>query len=289
MGGTSTDVSHYDGEYERAFETEVAGRAHARADDADQHRGRRRRLDPALRAGPLPGRAAVGRGAARPRLLPPGRPARRHRRQPHGRQARCRSTSRSIFGAKPRPAARRRGGACRLRRPCRRDRRRPQRPRRSPTGSSASRSQNMANADQEDLGRSAATTSPNTSLNCFGGAGGQHACLVADTLGIRTVLIHPYSGVLSAYGMGLADIRATRNRAVMKPVDADLDLAADEHALETAAARRGAPAGRRRRRHRASSSAPTSATRAPTRRSRSPSSRPRPTDAGRGRCSAPPR
>ena len=52
-------------------------------------------------------------------------------------------------------------------------------------------------------------------LNCFGGAGGQHACLVADTLGIRTVLIHPHSGVLSAYGMGLADIRATRNRAVM--------------------------------------------------------------------------
>src|SRR5262249_52740043 len=55
-------------------------------------------------------------------------------------------------------------------------------------------------------------------LNCFGGAGGQHACMVADTLGIRTVLIHPYSGVLSAYGMGLADIRATRNRAVMKPL-----------------------------------------------------------------------
>ena len=65
-------------------------------------------------------------------------------------------------------------------------------------------------------------------LNCFGGAGGQHACLVADTLGITTVLIHPYSGVLSAYGMGLADIRATRNRAVMKTVDAALDLAGDE-------------------------------------------------------------
>ena len=50
-------------------------------------------------------------------------------------------------------------------------------------------------------------------LNCFGGAGGQHACLVADTLGMKTILIHPHSGVLSAYGMGLADIRATRNRA----------------------------------------------------------------------------
>ena len=47
-------------------------------------------------------------------------------------------------------------------------------------------------------------------LNCFGGAGGQHACLVADSLGIKTVLIHPLSGLFSAYGMGLADIRATR-------------------------------------------------------------------------------
>jgi 5-oxoprolinase (ATP-hydrolysing) len=51
-------------------------------------------------------------------------------------------------------------------------------------------------------------------LNCFGGAGGQHACLVADSLGIKTVLIHPLSGLLSAYGMGLADIRATRQQAV---------------------------------------------------------------------------
>ena len=43
-------------------------------------------------------------------------------------------------------------------------------------------------------------------LNCFGGAGGQHACLVADALGIETVFIHPRAGVLSAYGMGLADV-----------------------------------------------------------------------------------
>ncbi len=47
-------------------------------------------------------------------------------------------------------------------------------------------------------------------LNCFGGAGGQHACLVADALGIETVLVHPLSGVLSAYGMGLADRSETR-------------------------------------------------------------------------------
>ncbi len=47
-------------------------------------------------------------------------------------------------------------------------------------------------------------------LNCFGGAGGQHACLIADTLGMKTVFVHPFAGVLSAFGMGLADIRALR-------------------------------------------------------------------------------
>jgi 5-oxoprolinase (ATP-hydrolysing) len=57
-------------------------------------------------------------------------------------------------------------------------------------------------------------------LNCFGGAGGQHACLVADALGMTTVLIHPLSGLLSAYGMGLAEVRAGRQAA--------LDVALDE-------------------------------------------------------------
>jgi 5-oxoprolinase (ATP-hydrolysing) len=59
-------------------------------------------------------------------------------------------------------------------------------------------------------------------LNCFGGAGGQHACLVADALGIETVLLHPLAGVLSAYGMGLADIRANRQMAVEEPFEADV-------------------------------------------------------------------
>jgi 5-oxoprolinase (ATP-hydrolysing) len=56
-------------------------------------------------------------------------------------------------------------------------------------------------------------------LNCFGGAGGQHAALVADALGIDTVLIHPLSGLLSAYGMGLADIRASRTASVGLKLD----------------------------------------------------------------------
>ncbi len=50
-------------------------------------------------------------------------------------------------------------------------------------------------------------------LSCFGGAGGQHACLVADNLGIKTILIHPFAGVLSAYGMGLAPITATSEQS----------------------------------------------------------------------------
>ena len=54
-------------------------------------------------------------------------------------------------------------------------------------------------------------------LNCFGGAGGQHACLVADALGMTSVLIHPFSSLLSAYGMGLADIRSVRQQAIEKP------------------------------------------------------------------------
>ncbi|MGH6833580.1 MAG: hydantoinase B/oxoprolinase family protein, partial [Methyloceanibacter sp.] len=62
-------------------------------------------------------------------------------------------------------------------------------------------------------------------LNSFGGAGGQHACLVADALGIKSVLIHPLSGVLSAFGMGLASLSATRTRSVLKRLD-EANLAA---------------------------------------------------------------
>ena len=51
-------------------------------------------------------------------------------------------------------------------------------------------------------------------LTCFGGAGGQHACDIADTLGMTRILLHPFAGVLSAYGMGLADLRALNERAV---------------------------------------------------------------------------
>ena len=78
-------------------------------------------------------------------------------------------------------------------------------------------------------------------LNCFGGAGGQHACLVADALGMTKVLIHPFSSLLSAYGMGLADVRATREQALEQPISANRRVAA------IAAKRRQARRGRQAR------------------------------------------
>ena len=59
-------------------------------------------------------------------------------------------------------------------------------------------------------------------LGCFGGAGGQHACLVADSLSMKKVMIHPFAGVLSAFGMGLADTTAQRIRAVEATLDQQL-------------------------------------------------------------------
>jgi 5-oxoprolinase (ATP-hydrolysing) len=59
-------------------------------------------------------------------------------------------------------------------------------------------------------------------LACFGGAGGQHACRVADALGIERILIHPLAGVLSAYGIGIADVKAIRDASVLKPLGEDL-------------------------------------------------------------------
>ncbi|MDE0943049.1 MAG: hydantoinase B/oxoprolinase family protein [Alphaproteobacteria bacterium] len=73
-------------------------------------------------------------------------------------------------------------------------------------------------------------------LSCFGGAGGQHACLVADALAMKKVFVHPLAGVLSAYGMGLADVRAMRERAVEEVLDdaamPQLAAALDELAAE---------------------------------------------------------
>ena len=61
-------------------------------------------------------------------------------------------------------------------------------------------------------------------LCCFGGAGGQHACAVADLLGIRKIIIHPFAGVLSAYGIGIAEITSNHQQQIDRPMDAKLTL-----------------------------------------------------------------
>ncbi len=66
-------------------------------------------------------------------------------------------------------------------------------------------------------------------LSTFGGAGGQHACAVADALGMTRVLIHPLAGALSAYGIGLADVTAMRESAVEAPLTADLPQGYGRH------------------------------------------------------------
>ena len=71
--------------------------------------------------------------------------------------------------------------------------------------------ENMANAIKKISIQRGYDVSKYT-LNCFGGAGGQHACDIADTLGMTRIFLHPFAGVLSAYGMGLADVRALRHR-----------------------------------------------------------------------------
>ena len=87
-------------------------------------------------------------------------------------------------------------------------------------------------------------------LCCFGGAGGQHACLVADALGMKTILIHPYAGVLSAYGMGLADTVVDRQQAVESVLDATLltTLSTQLHELEVDGAKELEAQGEKRSR-----------------------------------------
>ena len=79
-------------------------------------------------------------------------------------------------------------------------------------------------------------------LVCFGGAGGQHACRVADALGIERILVHPLAGVLSAYGIGLADVKAIRETSWLRPLGEDFSdaLASLEEHARTALVDQGA-------------------------------------------------
>ncbi len=216
MGGTSTDVALYDGAFERAFETEVAGvrmRAPMMAINTVaagggsllHYDGSRVRVGPDS-AGASPGPACYRRGgpltvtdanvcvgkiqpAHFPALFGPNGDERLDSAVVQQKFA----TLGTQMGQDPRAVAE---GFLRV------------------------AVANMANAIKQvsvQKGRDPQAFA----LACFGGAGGQHACLVADELGMETVFIHPYAGVLSAYGMGLADQTVLREQAVELPFGAD--------------------------------------------------------------------
>jgi len=210
MGGTSTDVSHFDGEYERAFETEVAGvrmrapmmlihTVAAGGGSILHYDGSRFRVGPDSagadpgpkcyrRNGPLTVTDAnVMTGKLIPDFFPKiFGPEQNQPLDAKAVQDAFAALAQEIGDRKPEEAA---------------------------DGFITIAVENMANAIKKiSVARGYDVT--RYALNCFGGAGGQHACLVADALGMKTVLIHPFSGLLSAYGMGLADIRATRQQAV---------------------------------------------------------------------------
>ena len=234
MGGTSTDVCHFDGAYEREQETSVAG-VRIRAPMMLIHTvaagggsilhfdGLRMRVGPDS-AGADPGPRAYGRGGP---LAVTDANVMLGKLQPDFFPAIFGSTEDAPLDAGAvRDAFA--GLAARIG-----DGRAPEA---IAEGFIRIAVENMANAVKRiSVARGYDITG--YALNAFGGAGGQHACLVADALGMETVLIHPFSGLLSAYGIGLAKLRAFRQRAIGQPLDAStaLQAAADElaaHARE---------------------------------------------------------
>src|SRR6185503_12388351 len=213
MGGTSTDVSHYDGEYERAFETEVAGvrmrapmmlihTVAAGGGSILHYDGARFRVGPDSaganpgpkcyrRDGPL---AVTDANVMVGKLIPDFFPkifgaSRNLPLDAHAVRNAFTDLAQQVGDRKAEEVA---------------------------DGFIKIAVENMANAIKKiSVQRGYDVT--RYALNCFGGAGGQHACLVADALGMTRVLIHPFSSLLSAYGMGLADIRATREQAIELP------------------------------------------------------------------------
>ena len=234
MGGTSTDVSHFAGEYERAFETEVAG-VRMRAPMMLIHTvaagggsilhfdGARFRVGPDS-AGANPGPKCYRRGgplAVTDANVMVGKLIADFFPKIFGPQQNLPLDADAVRAAFAEHGER--------------DRRRP-RAEQVADGFIKIAVENMANAIKKiSVQRGYDVT--RYALNCFGGAGGQHACLVADALGMTSVLIHPLSSLLSAYGMGLADIRSVRQQAIEEPFG---DKARDD------ARERGAPAGARR-------------------------------------------
>ncbi|WP_339667681.1 hydantoinase B/oxoprolinase family protein [uncultured Roseovarius sp.] len=216
MGGTSTDVAHYAGEYERAFDTEVAGvrirapmmRVHTVAAGGGSilhAEPGRFRVGPDS-AGAYPGPACYRNGGPLtvtdanvmlgklnpdffPPIFGPGQDQPLDRDMVSARFAEI--AAEAGDGKSPEEVAE---GFVRI------------------------AVENMANAVKKiSVQRGYDVT--RYLLNSFGGAGGQHACLVADALGMEKVLIHPLSGLLSAYGIGLARVSASRQQMVVEPLE----------------------------------------------------------------------
>jgi 5-oxoprolinase (ATP-hydrolysing) len=232
MGGTSTDVSHYAGEFEREFETQVAG-VRMRAPMMSIHTvaagggsilqfdGARFRVGPQS-AGANPGPASYRRGgplAVTDANVMVGKiqPAYFPKVFGHGAdQALDGEAVRQQFAT----LAAQTGRA----------------PEEVAEGFIQIAVQQMANAIKKiSVARGYDVT--RYTLQCFGGAGGQHACLVADALGMTRVLVHPLAGVLSAYGMGLADQNVIREQAVELKLSPDAlpEIAAKLDVLAAAA------------------------------------------------------
>lgn len=220
MGGTSTDVAHYAGEFERSFETMVAG-VRMRAPMMHIHTvaagggsilhfdGSRYRVGPES-AGAKPGPACYRRSGPLavtdcnvmlgkiqpdyfPKLFGPDSD------QPLDYEAvhnGFMALAEKISQATNSPI---------------------QDPEQVAEGFLKIAVENMANAIKKISVQRGYNVTQYT-LNCFGGAGGQHACLVADALGMKRVFLHPFAGVLSAYGMGLADITAMREIQIEQPL-----------------------------------------------------------------------
>jgi 5-oxoprolinase (ATP-hydrolysing) len=215
MGGTSTDVSHFAGTFEREFETQVAGvrlrapmmaihTVAAGGGSVLQFDGTRLRVGPHS-AGANPGPASYRRGGPltvtdanvllgklQPQWFPPvfG---------PAGNEPLDTAVVRARFADLAAQVG--------------------QSPERLAEGFVQIAVQQMANAIKKiSVARGYDVT--RYTLQCFGGAGGQHACLVADALGMQRVLVHSLAGVLSAYGMGLADQSVMREQALECVLDA---------------------------------------------------------------------
>lgn len=220
MGGTSTDVAHYNGEYERTFETDIAG-IHLRAPMMHIHTvaagggsvlhfdNGRFRVGPDS-AGANPGPACYRRGGT---LAVTDCNVMLGKIQPDyfpnlfGKNADLPIDKKTVFEKFTELTDR-----------INSDTGTEQSPEKVAEGFLNVAIENMANAIKKISIQRGYDVKEYT-LCCFGGAGAQHACMVADALGIKSIFIHPLAGVLSAYGMGLADHRLIRERSFEKVLD----------------------------------------------------------------------